>query len=95
MSLYVANKTSKVRSLCSLTMDLMCGTQICLTYVIDFVLQLCCTSGSVDWMACMCAVDYICFCVCWSLVLGETTSDTAKSWVLSYRLVTFGMSLVC
>ena len=65
-------------------------------YVIAFVSHFCLKSGSSDWMACMCAVDWICYCDCCSLLFGgKTEFEIARSLVLSHRLLTLWISLVC
>ena len=53
-------------------------------------------SRSSDWMACMCAVDFDLFlCLLVVVVGGRSTFEIARSLVLSHRLLTFGITLVC
>ena len=59
-------------------------------------LQFCLKSRSSGWMACMCAVDFdVLSCLLVVVVGGRSTFEIARPLVLSHRLLTFGISLVC
>ena len=77
--------------------DMDYGSHKCLTCMLLFLfLQLCLKSRSSDWMACMCAVDFDVFmCLLVVVVGGRSTFEIARSLVLSHRLLTFGITLVC